>query len=161
MEGQPGGSAPIVPELDVTDLGRSLDCYLGVFGFSLVFRRPKEQFAYLALGRAELMLQEASGPGRRFRTAPLEPPFGRGVNLQIATTDVEVVYHSVREAGMVPLIDLEERWYAVDVIEPAGRWAKAGRVEAGNRQFVVPDPDGYLLRFYTDLGRRPAGVQAQ
>ena len=28
------------------------------------------------------------------------------------------------------------------------------RVENGNRQFVVADPDGYLLRFYTELGQR-------
>jgi len=28
-------------------------------------------------------------------------------------------------------------------------------VEAGNRQFVIADPDGYVLRFYEDLGRRP------
>jgi hypothetical protein len=28
-------------------------------------------------------------------------------------------------------------------------------MEAGNRQFVVTDPDGYLLRFYEDMGSRP------
>ncbi len=27
--------------------------------------------------------------------------------------------------------------------------------EGGNRQFVVSDSDGYLLRFYSDLGNRP------
>jgi hypothetical protein len=30
-------------------------------------------------------------------------------------------------------------------------------MQAGNRQFVVADPDGYLLRFYTRLGSRPSG----
>jgi hypothetical protein len=29
-------------------------------------------------------------------------------------------------------------------------------MQAGNRQCVVADPDGYLLRFYTSLGSRPA-----
>jgi len=29
------------------------------------------------------------------------------------------------------------------------------RRAVGNRQFVVPDPDGYLLRFFQDLGERP------
>jgi len=28
-------------------------------------------------------------------------------------------------------------------------------MEAGNRQFIVADPDGYLLRFFSDVGRRP------
>lgn len=28
--------------------------------------------------------------------------------------------------------------------------------EGGNRQFVVQDPDGYLLRFWQDMGERDA-----
>jgi len=28
-------------------------------------------------------------------------------------------------------------------------------MQAGNRQFVVADPDGYLLRLYTSLGTSP------
>jgi hypothetical protein len=28
--------------------------------------------------------------------------------------------------------------------------------ETGQRQFVVADPDGYLLRFCMSLGQRPA-----
>jgi hypothetical protein len=30
----------------------------------------------------------------------------------------------------------------------------------GNRQFVVIDPDGYLLRFFTSLGRRQSAQSA-
>jgi hypothetical protein len=82
-------SAPIVPELDVANLEVSLGFYVGVIGFTPVFQRQRERFAYLALERAELMLQEAAGPGRRFRTAPLEHPFGRGMNLQIAVQNVD------------------------------------------------------------------------
>jgi catechol 2,3-dioxygenase-like lactoylglutathione lyase family enzyme len=33
---------------------------------------------------------------------------------------------------------------------------EAGGAGFGNRQFVVADPDGYLLRFFQDLGERPA-----
>jgi hypothetical protein len=89
------------------------------------------------------MLQAAQGPGRRFRTAPLQPPFGRGVNLQIRVADAAALLGRLAEAGSRPLIPLETRWY------------RAGRVELGNRQFVVADPDGYLLRFFEDLGDRP------
>jgi hypothetical protein len=28
-------------------------------------------------------------------------------------------------------------------------------MRTGNRQFVVADPDGYLLRFFTSLGTSP------
>jgi hypothetical protein len=50
------------------------------------------------------------------------------------------------------LLALEERWYDVDVVAPAGRWNRVGPMQAGNRQFVVEDPDGYLLRLFTSLG---------
>ncbi len=135
---------PLVPELDVANLDRSLDVYREIFGFRVHVRRPEERFAYLIREGAHLMLEEASGPGRRFDTAPLEHPFGRGVNLQIEVTDVDVLYAAVQRAGLKIRIPLEERWYRHDAIE------------LGNRQFVVADPDGYLLRFFTGLGRRPA-----
>jgi catechol 2,3-dioxygenase-like lactoylglutathione lyase family enzyme len=150
--GSDRGSAPLVPELDVNDLARSLAFYVDVIGFTVVFQRPAERFTYLAIGRAELMLQEAAGPGRRFRTAPLEPPFGRGINLQIPVPAVDVTYAAVLAAGVEAVIQLEDRWYDVDVVRPSGRWVSTGPMKAGNRQFVVADPDGYLLRFYTALG---------
>lgn len=149
------GATPIVPELDVEDLAASLRFYVGVIGFTLIFERPSERFVYLALSGAEIMLQDGAGPGRRFRTAPLEHPFGRGINLQIAVPSVDEVFDAVLAAGIEPILGIEERWYDVDVVTPSGRWTKRGRVQAGNRQFVVADPDGYLLRLYTDLGTRP------
>lgn len=65
----------------------------------MVFDRRHERFAYLALDGAEVMIQEAAGPGRWFRTAPLEQPFGRGVNL----------LGSVVRAGLRPIVPVEER----------------------------------------------------
>ena len=35
------------------------------------------------------------------------------------------------------------------------RWYRAGDRDIGVRQFVVADPDGYLLRFSEPLGSRP------
>jgi catechol 2,3-dioxygenase-like lactoylglutathione lyase family enzyme len=134
----------LVPELDVTDLGRSLAIYLDVLGFTCQVRRPDEAFAYLVRGDVHIMLEEAAGPGRRFRTAPLERPYGRGINLQIAVDDVDALHARVVSAGLDIVIPLEERWY------------RQNDEEAGNRQFVMADPDGYLLRFFTSLGRRRA-----
>ena len=89
------------------------------------------------------MLEEAAGPGRRFRTAPLEYPFGRGINFQIEVADVDALHARVTAAGFTLVVLLEDRWY------------RRGANEQGNRQFVVADPDGYLLRFFTSLGSRP------
>ena len=102
------------------------------------------------------MLQEAAGPGRRFRTAPLELPCGRGVNFQLRVEDVDAVHARAAEAGVYIVVPIEERWYRVDVAESGGRWQMKGTTEAGNRQFVLADPDGYLWRPFCDLGTRPA-----
>jgi len=132
----------LTPELDVADLEASLGFYVRTLGFSVRYRRPEDRFAYLEREGAALMLEEAAGPGRRFRTAPLERPFGRGMNLQIACTNVARLHATVVAAGGEVVIPLETQWYRVD------------EMEKGNRQFVVADPDGYLLRFFQDLGER-------
>ena len=134
----------LIPEIDVSDLDRSLAFYVGVVGFRVVYDRPEERFAFLDLDGARLMLEEAAGPGRRFHTAPLERPYGRGVNFQIEVANVDALVERVRKAGFDPIIPIEERWYRRD------------EIELGNRQFVVGDPDGYLLRFFSDLGQRRA-----
>jgi hypothetical protein len=38
------------------------------------------------------------------------------------------------------------------------KWYRADNVYVGNRQFIVQDPDGYLLRFYQHLGTRDLRV---
>ena len=145
----------LTPELDVVDLASSLRFYVGVLEFRVLFERPTERFAYLERPGAELMIEEASGPGRRFRTAPLETPYGRGINFQLSVTDVDAMLARAVEAHAEIVLPMEERWYRVDVARPGGRWQKAGPTEAGNRQFVVADPDGYLWRPFEDLGARP------
>lgn len=146
----------LAPELDVTDLVTSSRFYAEVLEFQILFERPAERFAYLERDGVELMVQEAAGPGRRFRTAPLEPPFGRGVNFQLRVEDVDAVHARAVEAGADIVVPMEERWYRVDVAERGGRWLIKGPTEAGNRQFVLADPDGYLWRPFLDLGVRPA-----
>ena len=64
------------------------------------------------------------------------------MNLQIEVPDVGHLHAQALRTGATIDIPLEERWY------------RPGDEEAGNRQFVVVDPDGYLLRFFSSLGRR-------
>jgi catechol 2,3-dioxygenase-like lactoylglutathione lyase family enzyme len=134
----------LIPELDVAGLDRSLAFYVGVVGFNVLYDRPEERFAFLDLAGARLMLEELGGSGRRFLTptAPLERPYGLGVNFQIEVANVDALHDRVRRAGFDPVIPFEERWY------------RRGEMESGNRQLVVADPDGDLLRFFSDLGQR-------
>jgi uncharacterized glyoxalase superfamily protein PhnB len=145
----------LVPELDVTTLATSLPFYTEVLEFRILFERSAERFVYLERDGVELMIQEAAGPGRRFRTAPLELPSGRGVNFQLRVEDVDALHARAVEAGVDVVVPMEERWYRVDVAESGGRWQVKGPAEAGNRQFVLADPDGYLWRPFRDLGMRP------
>ncbi|HXH57100.1 hypothetical protein [Iamia sp.] len=61
--------------------------------------------------------------------------------------------------GVDIVVPIEERWYRVDVAESGGRWRMTGPTEAGNRQFVLSDPDGYLWRPFRDLGTRPLAIE--
>ena len=118
--------------------------YSDVIGFSVLYERPEEGFCYLVLGDAHLMIDQI-GFGRDLlqEGAPLERPFGRGLNLQIRVSNVHSILRRLAEARVALHLPLEEKWYRRDLHE------------VGNRQFVVADPDGYLLRLFDDLGERP------
>ena len=137
--------AALVPELDVADLARSRMFYVDLVGFTELFGRPHEAFVYLRLGRADLMLEEADGPGRRFRTAPLEVPFGRGMNLQIEHPFLDSAHDRLVAAGAGFIVPLETRIY------------ETGTTAVSVRQFVVADPDGYLIRLQQRSSSRPLG----
>lgn len=124
----------LVPELLVTDLDVSLRFWVDRCGFTIRYARPDERFAYLVLGSAHLMLEQA-GVGRNWVAGPLDPPLGRGVNLQIGVPDSDSVAEALRQAD-VPLF-----------MAPETKWYPTGDTEVGVRQFLVADPDGYLIRF--------------
>ena len=136
--------AKLVPELYCSHIERSLRFYVEVLGFAVLYSRPEELFVYLGREGAELMLEEPRG--RVFLAGPLEHPYGRGVNLQIEVSDIAELFAEVERSRSPILLPLEDKWY------------RREDVELGNRQFVVQDPDGYLLRFFQDLGSRPREV---
>lgn len=41
---------------------------------------------------------------------------------------------------------------------PREAWYRVGDHEGGQREFLVQDPDGYLVRLAENLGRRPASA---
>jgi catechol 2,3-dioxygenase-like lactoylglutathione lyase family enzyme len=133
--------ARLVPELVCADFERSLRFYTEVVGFSVLYARPDERFAYLDREGAQLMIEQPTA--RSFVAGELEYPYGRGINLQIEVSDVQALYARALAAGSTIYLPLEDRWYRRD------------RSLLGNRQFVVLDPDGYLLRFFEDLGTKP------
>ena len=133
----------MVPELLVSDIEQSLRFWRDLCGFSVAFDRLYEGFAYLDLCGAQVMLEER-GRSRNWITGPLESPLGRGVNFQIGVPTLAPILQSLASANWPLFMDAEEKWY------------RTGSVETGTHQFLVQDPDGYLLRFAAPLGERPA-----
>jgi catechol 2,3-dioxygenase-like lactoylglutathione lyase family enzyme len=134
--------ASLVPELTVTDLASSLNFWVDLIGFRVAYDRPEQAFAYLDLDGSQVMLDQISLTGRHWSTGELRPPFGRGINFQIQVPAVEPIITRL-EAAQWPLFKAtEDAWY------------RLGDVELGQRQFLVQDPDGYLLRLGAALGER-------
>jgi catechol 2,3-dioxygenase-like lactoylglutathione lyase family enzyme len=135
--------AKLVPELLVSDLDRSLGFWVGLIGFRVAYDRPEERFAYLDLDGSQVMLEERSPVSRQWVTGSLDLPLGRGINFQIAVGSVEPILARLSEAEWPLYTPVEDAWY------------RSGDIEVGQRQFLVQDPDGYLLRLGQKLGERP------
>jgi catechol 2,3-dioxygenase-like lactoylglutathione lyase family enzyme len=130
----------LVPELLCRDVAASLAFYCDVLGFVRLYGRADPPFAYLEREGSQIMLDQTEPDG--WLTAPLEPPFGRGINLQIEANELTSLLDALAAIGHPLFREPEEVWYA-----------GADR-SYGQRQFLVQDPDGYLLRFCQDLGER-------
>lgn len=136
----------LVPELLVSDIRASLEFWCGVCGFDVAYERPDERFACITRGTAQVMLEER-GVGRNWVTGELAQPFGRGINLQISVPQIDSILSALAKAGLPLFMEPETRWYRVGDGE-----------EAEVRQFLVTDPDGYLIRFQSSVGRRGVGL---
>jgi lactoylglutathione lyase len=137
-------SPMIVPELYCSNFERTLAFYVGVVGFTAVYQREEERFAYLSLAGADLMIEQTTETERTLLADEPVHPYGRGVNLQISVDEIQDLFARITTAGSPIFRTLEERWY------------QRNDDEVGVRQFVAMDPDGYLLRFSQSIGQRRA-----
>ncbi|KOY11321.1 glyoxalase [Bradyrhizobium sp. CCBAU 21362] len=129
----------MVPELSVSDIQESLSFWRDLLGFEVAYDRPDARFAYLVRGRLQVMLCELNG---RWETAEMQRPFGRGINFQMAVDRIEPMLKALDDA----------RWPLYE--QPNEVWYRVGDLEVGQREFLVQDPDGYLMRFVERLGTR-------
>ncbi len=134
-----GGWAHLAPAMIVSDLAKSLRFWIDILGFSIAYERPEDEFVYLSQAGAHVMLYQRCA---MYETGALEPPYGRGIMLQIQVEDVDTVAASLVVRNWPVYQPIKEAWY------------RAGEVERGLRQFLVQDPDGYLLMIYEELGVR-------
>lgn len=128
----------MIPELSVTNLENSLKFYQTI-GFKIEYERPENKFAFLSLGEIQFMLQEISKDDK-WKISPLLYPFGNGINFQLEVENVDKIYSFLKDHNCKIAFEIEENWYRQD------------EKLLGNKEFLVQDPDGYLLRFSEDLG---------
>ena len=130
----------IIPELSVTNLENSLKFYKTA-GFKIEYDRPENKFAFISIGEIQFMLQEID-KGDKWNIAPLAYPFGNGINFQLEVNNLEEIYNNFKNSNYKITFDIEENWYRQD------------NKLLGNKEFLIQDPDGYLLRFSEDLGEK-------
>lgn len=128
----------------VSDLAVSIRFWCDLIGFSIAYDRPEAGFAYLDLNGAQVMLEQRNTADDQWVTGTLEAPLGRGINFQIETPSLRPILDRLTKAGCPLFKEPEEAWY------------RANAVEFGQRQFLVMDPDGYLLRLIESIGQRPS-----
>ncbi|AVO52430.1 VOC family protein [Ectopseudomonas mendocina] len=128
----------LTPELLVHNLSTSLGFYCDLLGFKVLFERVEQGFVAIGLGEAALMLEQIADnldSDDPWVVGPLDAPLGRGINLQITVDDIERLHQRLLQSDQRPRLPLEDVSY------------QAGAQLLKVRQFMLQDPDGYLLRF--------------
>ena len=129
-----------IPELSVTNLENSLKFYKTI-GFKIEYDRPENKFVFISLGKIQFMLQEISN-NDKWNVMELTYPFGNGINFQLEVDNVNEIYKELKENNYKITFEIEENWY------------RQGNRLLGNKEFLIQDQDGHLLKFFEDLGEK-------
>ena len=121
----------LIPELSVTNIDKSKEFYL-TLGFKIMYERKEDKFAFLELEGNQLMLEEIND---NWNTGELEYPFGRGINISMTINDIDKYYQELVNKNISFFKDIMTNEYDVN-----------GKTYL-DKEFLIQDPDGYLLRF--------------
>lgn len=122
----------LIPELSVSNIETSKNFYLAL-GFKIRYEREEDKFCFLELEGNQLMIEEINGHWND--QAELEYPFGRGINISMEVSDIEKIKDNAIKNNYPIFIDIMENRYRVKDKEYV------------DREFLIKDLDGYLLRF--------------
>ncbi len=121
----------LIPELSVTDIEKSKEFYIKL-GFRVLYERKKDKFVFLELEGNQIMIEQIND---NWNTGKLEYPFGRGINISMSVDNVIDYYNKLVNNNIKMYKDLMLNKYRVD------------DYEYEDIEFLIQDPDGYLLRF--------------
>ena len=122
----------LIPELSVFDILQTKNFYKEL-GFKIEYERQKEKFIFMSFQDSQFMFEQIHDEG--WNTGELIYPLGRGINFSIAVDDIENLYTLVKIKKLEIYKKLTKSVYLVNGIEEI------------QMEFLIQDPNGYLLRF--------------
>ena len=122
----------MIPELSVFDIEQTKRFYNDL-GFKIEYERPEEKFVFMSFQDSQFMFEQIHDNG--WNIGELIYPLGRGINFSIAVDDIEGLYKLVKTLNLEIYRELNRSIYQVDGTEET------------QTEFLIQDPNGYLLRF--------------
>ena len=121
----------LIPELSVTAISKSLAFYQEL-GFQVKYQREESKFYFLEFEENQIMIEQIN---EHWNVGVLEYPFGRGINISMTLQDIDAFYDKVKSLKIPIFQELSTQEYRVQ-----------DQVYL-DKEFLLQDPDGYLLRF--------------
>lgn len=121
----------LIPELSVSNIGISKRFYENL-GFNIVYERLENKFCFMQLENNQIMIEENNG---NWNVGKMEYPYGNGINISMYVENVESLYRTLKHKKVKFFFDLQVNEYRVD------------KTVFQDKEFLLQDPDGYLLRF--------------
>ena len=122
----------MIPELSVFDIEQTKWFYNDL-GFKIEYERPEEKFVFMSFQDSQFMFEQIHDNG--WNIDELIYPLGRGINFSIAVDDIEELYKLVKTLNLEIYRELNRSIYQVNGTEET------------QTEFLIQDPNGYLLRF--------------
>lgn len=122
----------MIPELSVFDIEQTKR-YYNDLGFKIEYERPEEKFVFMSFQDSQFMFEQIHDNG--WNIGELIYPLGRGINFSIAVDDIEGLYKLVKTLNLEIYRELNRSIYQVNGTEET------------QTEFLIQDPNGYLLRF--------------
>ena len=121
----------LIPELSVSNIAKSKAFYQKL-GFHIVYERPQDKFCFLELENNQIMIEEVND---HWQVGQLTYPFGNGLNISMSLANVQAYYDFITKQQIKIFLPLK-----------VNKYEASGKVYQDS-EFLLQDPDGYLLRF--------------
>ncbi len=121
----------LIPELSVSNIENSKRFYENL-GFKIIYERIEDKFCFMQLEDNQIMIEEQNN---NWNVGKMEYPYGNGINISMSVNDVKKLYGDLKVKQVKLFMDLKVNEYRVD------------NVVFQDNEFLVQDPDGYLIRF--------------